>query len=252
MSGSIRMDIISSGLLHSTGLVIHGMSTRRGGVSPEPLGMNLSFNVGDARDNVLKNRGLFARALGIDTDQWAAPVQRHTTVVRRVETAGSYPGCDGLVTDTPGVYLAISAADCVPVFILDVRRKAIAAVHAGWRGTAGGIAGQGVGMLVAEFQCRSGDMVAFVGPGAGKCCYAVGEDVAVRFPQELVRREEGKVFVDLKAANVAQLVAAGIPRQMIEMSPHCTIHESALFHSYRREGSASGRMMGIIGLKAQG
>lgn len=243
------MTIISSDLLHSTGVVISGISTRRGGVSPEPFGMNLSFNVGDAKDNVRRNRGLFAQALGITADHLAVPTQQHSNVVRRANTGGSYPACDGLVTDTPGVYLCLTVADCVPIFIVDSSRRAIAAIHAGWRGTSAGIAERAVSMLVEEFRCRPDRMAAYLGPCAGKCCYVVGEDVAGRFSREFLVVDGGRIFVDLKAANVSQLVASGVPQSMIDVSSYCTIHEADLFHSYRRDGASSGRMMGAIGLR---
>ncbi len=239
--------IISSELLHSTGLVINGVSTRKGGVSPEPFGMNLSFRVGDAPGNVETNRMLFARALGIGADRFAIPAQVHGTVVRVARRAGRYPACDGLVTDTPGVFLCTTLADCIPVFILETRRKAVAALHAGWRGTSAGIVGRGVEALVGEFRCQPGHMVAFVGPGAAKCCYTVGQDVTERFPRDFVHVEGGLRFVDLKAALVSQLTAAGVPPSRIEVSPRCTIHET-VFHSFRRDGASSGRMMGVVGL----
>ena len=239
---------ISSDLLASTGLVMHGISTRRGGVSPEPYGMNLSFRVGDSEDNVVTNRGLFAGALGTGVEHFAIPEQRHGAVVRRADAAGRYSSCDGLATDTPGVFLCITVADCVPILLMDVRRRAIAAIHAGWRGTVKGIAGRGVKLLVREFGCRPGQMTAFLGPCAGPCCYAVGRDVADRFSTEFVADRDGGTFVDLRAANLLQLLEAGIPRALIEVSPHCTIHESGLLHSNRRDGGSSGRMMAAIGL----
>jgi polyphenol oxidase len=243
------MNIISSRLLRSSGLVTFGISTRQGGVSPEPLRMNLSFNVGDAKENVEQNRYLFAQALGFEVDRLAIPMQIHSNVVKRADIPGSYSSCDGLVTDVPDVYLCVSVADCIPIFLLDIDQKVAAAIHAGWRGTAARISERGVEMLVDEFRCRPERMVAFVGPGAGKCCYSVGEDVATKFSHEFVREERGKIYVDLKAANVSQLLDMGLSREMIEVSPYCTIDEANLLHSYRRDGARSGRMMGVIGLK---
>jgi len=243
------MNIIYSNLLRSTGLVTCGVSTRQGGVSPEPLCMNMSFNVGDANENVEQNRRLFARALGIGLERLAIPMQVHSSVVKRADTPGSYSSCDGLVTDVRGVYLSISVADCVPIFIVDTQRKAVAAIHAGWRGTVARIAAYGVEMLIDEFQCRPARMIAFVGPSAGGCCYAVGEDVAAKFPGEFVREESGKLHIDLKAANVSQLLEMGLSENVIEVSSYCTIDEGDMLHSYRRDGTRSGRMMGVIGLK---
>jgi YfiH family protein len=243
------MTIISCKLLHSTGLVTCGISTRCGGVSPEPFGLNMSFNVNDSKENVQRNRELFVQALGLRIDQLAIPMQVHGGVVKRANIAGTYPGCDGMVTDVPQVYLCVSVADCVPIFIVDAQRKAVAAVHAGWRGTSARIVERAVALLISEFQCSPGTMLAYIGPCASVCCYSVGEDVAERFSGELTRQEGGKIFVDLKAANLEQLVAVGVPRDRIEVSPQCTICGGNMLHSYRRDRERSGRMMGVIGLK---
>lgn len=245
---SSDLPIISSGLLHSTGLVISGISTRQGGVSPDPFGLNLSYSVGDAEENVRTNRQLFFKALGVSPEQVAIPRQIHSSIVQYAKAPGAFPSCDGLITDIPGVYLCITVADCLPVFVLDTKRKVVAALHAGWRGTAAMIARTGVTMMVEEFQCSPEHMVAYVGPGAGVCCYNVGTDVAKMFATEFVREDGGKTFIDLKAALISQLAGSGIPRESIEVSPHCTIDNSILFHSYRRDKKSSGRMMGVIGL----
>jgi copper oxidase (laccase) domain-containing protein len=92
-------------------------------------------------------------------------------------------------------------------------------------------------------------MTAYLGPCAGACCYEVGGDVAARFDERHVRRSHGKWFADLRAANLAQLLAAGIREEAIEVSTGCTIHDVTTFHSFRRDGSKSGRMLGVIGLK---
>ncbi len=244
------MTIVDSELVRSTGLVISGVSTRQGGVSPEPLGLNLSFNVGDTEENVRVNRKLFFQALGILPEQAAIPRQIHGNVVRYAKTPGNYPSCDGLVTDTPDVYLCVTVADCLPVLVLEAERRVVAAIHAGWRGTAGMIVQKGIRMMIEAFQCRPERMVVYIGPGAGACCYSVGAEVAKAFAADFRREDGDRVFIDLKAAIVAQLAEAGIPRNAIDASPYCTIHDSDLFHSYRRDKGRSGRMMGVIGLKS--
>jgi YfiH family protein len=227
------------------------MSTRHGGVSPEPFGMNLSFNVGDKKENVEKNRELFFQALGIRSDRLAFPVQVHGNVVKHAETHLSYAECDGLITDTPELYIGISVADCVPIFIVETQRRVVAAFHAGWRGTLSMVALRGVEMMTKEFQCNPEHMVAYIGPSAGRCCYVVGSDVAEGFPREFRIEDSGRTFLDLKATNAAQLIEAGISRDAIEMSQHCTIGDTHLFHSYRRDKERSGRMMAVIGLRGE-
>ena len=240
--------IMHSRLLESGLNVRFGMSTRLGGVSPQPWGMNLSFRVGDDEENVLRNRNLFFGSLGIGQDHLAIPSQVHGNRVRTVTCAGEYENCDALITNVPDLFLCVSVADCVPIFLLDTKNRIVAAVHAGWRGTADGIVRSTLSLLGKEFGTNPLDLLAYVGPSAGDCCYIVGEEVAKFFSVEFFRRENGKTFLNLKAANASQLEEFGIPSSRIEVSPHCTISESHLFHSYRRDGQQSGRMMGVIGL----
>ena len=230
--------------------VVAAFSTRQGGVSPPPLGMNLSFKVGDDPANVRKNREIFLGALGIPPESLAIPGQVHGTTVRRAESPGEYPETDALISGTPGVFLCVSVADCVPILLFDPLHNAFAAVHAGWRGTSSGITESAVARMHAEFGSLPDRILASIGPSASVCCYRVGEDVARQFPPSNVRRESGESFVDLKGANRGQLLEAGLKPGNIELSPYCTISDSGLFHSHRREGTGSGRMMGVIGLMA--
>ncbi|HTY58839.1 MAG TPA: peptidoglycan editing factor PgeF [Bacteroidota bacterium] len=230
--------------------VIAGFSTRNGGVSPAPLGMNLSFRVGDDPGNVRRNREIFFGALGISTGSLAIPGQVHGTAVLNVDRPGEYPGTDALITGTPGLFLCVSVADCVPILLFDPLRNAVAAVHAGWRGSAAGIVTAAVQAMETEFGTIPASIIASIGPSASQCCYKVGEEVASQFPPACVRMVEGVPYVDLKGANRGQLLAAGLRAENIELSPYCTISEPALLHSFRRDGQKSGRMMGVIGRMA--
>jgi YfiH family protein len=242
------MTIIESSFLSAVPSIKSGMSTREGGVSPPPLGMNLSFSVGDERDNVRKNREIFFRELGIRETQVAMPKQVHGTSVRRADAPGSYPDTDALITNARNVYLSVTVADCVPVFVVDRKKLTIAAIHAGWRGTQGHITGIAVKKMIEEYACSQKDMIAYVGPCASVCCYNVGDDVAVRFDEHFVVQQGNGRFVDLKMANEYQLIEAGISPANIEVSPYCTISDAHLFHSHRRDGEKSGRMMAVIGV----
>lgn len=241
------MSFLTSSLLEETGLVRVAMSTRNGGVSPPPRGMNLSFRVGDDPRCVEENRRRLLGRVGAQ-NRLALPGQVHSTIVRRVDEPGLTASCDALVTDVRGLVLGVTVADCLPVFLLDPLRPAVAAVHAGWRGAAGNIVAAAVSMLISEYGSNPGDLLVWVGPGAGACCYEVGEEVASRFAPEVVVRKEGRLIVDLQAAVRRQLLASGVQERRLEVSPHCTIHESSLLHSYRRDGDRSGRMMGVIRL----
>nr|MBP9212533.1 laccase domain-containing protein [Bacteroidota bacterium] len=133
------MTIVRSELFSRFPGLVFGMSTVEGGVSPGTFGMNLSFNVQDVPSNVHENRRLFFSALGLTPDQAAFTRQQHTSDILTVTIPGQYDTCDALVSDRPGVFLAISIADCTPVMLFDPVRRAAAGGHAGWRGTAAGI-----------------------------------------------------------------------------------------------------------------
>ncbi len=224
-----------------------GFSTRLGGISPGNFGMNLSFNVGDERLNVLENRERFFGALKIGLDELAIPRQVQGGVVQRVYTQGGYDSCDGLITNSKGVFLAISTADCLPVFLFDPVTKSIGAVHAGWRGSEMNIVPRAIRMMQEEFATSPANLIAYIAPAAGVCCYEVGEDVAKRFPNEFLVRNP-KLHLNLKEHAKTQMLNAGVCNENIEISEYCTICNDKLFHSYRRDKDKSGRMMGVIGL----
>lgn len=229
--------------------IIAAVSTREGGVSPAPLGMNLSLFVGDDPENVRRNREIFFGSLGMQVSDLAFAGQVHSARVSRVNGSGTYKDCDALMTNVRGRFLCISVADCVPILLYDPMSHTAAAVHAGWRGTAAGIVGAAIRRMEAEYGASPGAMSAYIGPSAGVCCYEVGDDVASRFDKAFVTRVNGKAFLDLKSENRRQLTGSGINPDRIEVSPHCTISEGRLFHSYRREREKSGRMMAVIGVK---
>ncbi len=224
------------------------MSTRKGGVSAEPYGLNLSFNVGDAKENVEKNRSRFLKAVGVLPEQIAIPQQRHTATVRTITRPGTYEVCDALVTDTPGIALTVTVADCAPVFLFDTRKKAVACVHAGWRGTEQRIVEKTIEVLVKQFGSNPRDILAWIGPCAGVCCYEVGEDVAKKFDARYLNRRDGKIYLNVGKSNEDQLRGAGVPERNTEAIGDCTICGKDLYHSYRRDRDKSGRMMGVVGI----
>ncbi len=227
--------------------LLAALSTRNGGVSPEQFGMNLSFSVGDDPEGVRENRRRFFGQLGIESERIAFQRQVHGTAIRVVDEPGIYPACDGLVARRPELFLAVSVADCVPVFLCDPVKRTVAVVHAGWRGAAAGVVDRALETLF-DLGTNPSNLLAFVGPSAGACCYEVGEDVAVQFEGQFVARSRaGTPHVDLKGVARSTLQQAGVSDEAIEVSPLCTICRPDLLHSYRRDGSRSGRMMGIIG-----
>lgn len=229
--------------------VILGCSTRTGGVSPEPYGLNLSFHVGDDHARVLENRQRFFRRLGIALDQLAIPEQCHSNTVRRVFRPGSYEKCDALVTDQGAVFLTMSVADCIPLFMYDPQKDVVAAVHVGWRGCASGIVTETIRLLAREFAVQPEHLLVYMGPSARACCYEVGDDVANDFPARFLQRKSAaKFFLDLPGVSKSQLIENGVREDRIEENGTCTICTPELFHSYRRDGARSGRMIGVIGL----
>jgi polyphenol oxidase len=239
---SIVHPIIFSKIL----IVSAGMSTKIGGESDHGFEMNMSYRVGDEPVNVEKNRKRFFSHVGISEKDLAVPLQCHSTTVLRVEAAGEYIKCDALITNKNRVALVVTIADCVPILLFDPIKKAIGAVHAGWRGTHGCIVQKTLEMMEREFSSDPKQMLAFIGPSAGACCYEVGDEVAVMFGNKIVPYNSKKVFLDLKNENKLQLQHQGVPESNIEVSTFCTICEKKLFHSFRRDGPKAGRMVAVI------
>jgi len=221
---------------------------RYGGRSPKSYGMNTSFDVGDNPGNVEENRIAFLRQLGISPDQLAIPRQRHTATIKKITESGTYEECDALMTDIRDVFLSITVADCAPILLFDASKRVLASVHAGWRGTEKQILLKTILAMQQEFRSVPGDVYAFIGPSAGVCCYEVGEEVAEKFDSQFVVQRNGKLYVDIKKANEAQLQRAGVPGFNIETHNDCTICKKESYHSYRRDRERSGRMLAVIGL----
>ena len=241
--------ILRSTLFSQFYLLQFGMSTRHGGVSEPPFGMNLSFHVGDNEKHVQQNRERFFGSLDITLDHLAIPQQVHSDHVQVAGTSGVYENCDALISNSPYTYLVVSVADCLPIFIFDPVTSSIAAVHSGWRGSKAHILNKAIHGLGSVYGAKPENMVAYIGPAAGVCCYEVGDEVVKEFDARYVIQQHGKKpHLDLKTLNKVILRDAGIKEEHIEISEYCTICHSELFHSYRRDKDKSGRMMGVIGI----
>jgi len=149
---------------------------------------------------------------------------------------------DALLEDTPGSVVAVQTADCLPILLVDERHRAVAAVHAGWRGTVAGIAQRAVEAMGAQFGSLAEDLDAAIGPGIGACCYEVGPEVAAQFGLQ------GRAHVDLAAANRRQLMDAGVTPERIYASNLCTMCRGEEFHSFRRDQEAAGRLYSFAGI----
>ena len=242
---------LSPAVLDALPGVAAGFSLRTGGVSPEPYGsLNLGRSTADDPANVDENRRRFFGALGFDEAEVAVAGQVHSARVQTVSVPGLHRETDGLVTDTPGLLLAISAADCAAVLLADAEARVVGACHAGWRGCVGGIVAETIGQMRA-LGADPARMRAFVSPCISAAVFEVGAEVAERFDAAFVARQpDGKARVDLKGQIRAQLLGAGLHTTHVEVSDGCTMSEPSRFFSHRASGGTTGRMMGAIGLVA--
>lgn len=244
------MTVVSASVFSPFPRVVFGMSTRLGGVSPEPYGMNLSFSVGDEESRVLENQQRFLTQLGVSNERLAIAKQVHGDRVLFADKPGEYERCDALFTTSTNLFLRISIADCLPIFLFDPESEAIAAIHAGWRGCEQNIVEKTVQKMKDDCSTDPLSLRAFIGPSARSCCYEIGEDVARRFDSRfLVRNRRGRFHLNMIDHTLCSLSNAGVNKSFVEVDPRCTICTPQLFHSYRRDGGKAGRMAGIIGLR---
>ena len=304
-----KPQILRAGHLTAFPWLVHGFSTRVGGFS-RVYGkddLNLGFTRDDVRATVERNRAAFLREIGAGADGrrrlsgqvlpklqaksrgrldgalWPLVTLRqiHSDIIHCVDSApdAPLPG-DGLITATPGLLLAVQAADCLPVVVVDAKWRAVGVFHAGWRGTLKRIVEKGVGEMFRCFGSCPRDLKAAIGPGIQGCCYEVGEEVRTKFESQFVyaaslfrevkesdavmekypllfmtARPPGhgilpkKIFLDLVEANRQQLLAAGVLKKNTETSPLCTNCHPELLFSYRAEKGKTGRMMGVAGIR---
>ncbi len=179
----------------------------------------------------------------------ASLTQTHSDVVYSITEAGEKQAeGDGMFTNLTALWLSIRTADCIPILLVDPRAKVIAAVHAGWRGTLDQILAKTVTRLTTEYHCLPADLLVAIGPGISACCFEVGTEVADQFESAYVSaRATGKLHIDLKKANLAQLLQVGVRVENIDVTEACTICTPG-FHSYRRDKTAE-RMNSAIKIK---
>jgi polyphenol oxidase len=282
--------------------LVHAFSTRRGGVSRgASAGLNLGLTKGEPQLGVRKNRDLFFRQLGTERFALASLWQVHSTVVYQVghargreleyRLAGSQsasqsglaqPEGDVLLTDQAGILLSVRTADCLPLLLADPKHRAVAAVHAGWRGALGRIIEKTVGEMRRVHGSSPSSLIAVLGPSIRACCYEVGEDVEEAFrgcfpnADEFFREPPGhpasrpqryslsfpnmqppghsadprpSAHLDLIAVAKDQLQGAGLAPRHVASVDFCTACHPDLFYSYRRDGSGTGRMAAVIGVR---
>lgn len=213
--------------------LVHGFATRMAGdfQRPEPADTVARFGAAELTLRTLR--------------------QIHSDTVRPVGEATDDAEGDGLVSNAKGELLGVRTADCLPLLLLDRERRAVAAVHAGWRGSAAEIGVRAVERMIADFGSRPSQIEALIGPCIGADRYEVGPEVAEQFPAEAIREIEGepRPFLDLATANRMQLERVGVPAAQIQVAGVCTYAREDWFHSYRRDADQSGRMLAVIGVR---
>jgi polyphenol oxidase len=285
-------------MLSAQANLVNAVFTRRGGVSQGPYAsLNAGLSVGDDPAAVLENRRRTAAALGLDPRAFVSAGQVHgdrvalvvsiaspsptalergpggeagdagaidaVIVISRAQGDDVQPpvgGVDALITACRGAMLAMRFADCVPVLLYDPSHEAVGLAHAGWRGSAAGIASRTVRAMSQAFDTRPQDVLAGIGPSIGQCCYEVGhpviQHVSAHFPwwREVVSDETGRLRLDLWEANRRQLLDAGLPDEQIAVAGICTSCHTEDFYSHRREhrqeAGVTGRFTAVIGLRA--
>ena len=259
----------------------HGFSMRQGGVSEidgEKV-LNLGAVEWDKRENVEENKKRFQAAVGASDLDFVSLHQIHSDVVRIFDATPSKQ-CkgDALATNRKGLLLGVRTADCSPVLVVDPKKRVVAAIHAGWRGTLARIVAKTIGQMQMEFGSQAKHLLAAIGPTIGGCCYEVGTEVAADFSAKFSNASEffdelrtgdepnplqwlnmmppghqpppKKVLLDLKKANTLQLLEAGVLEKNIFVTELCTSCDVDRLFSYRKEGAMSGRLLGVVGIRA--
>lgn len=230
----------------------HYVSGREGGRSEGELGaLNLSYKVGDDPLKVTQNRQLLASEFSIAPDKLIFPVQTHSNHVKRVNantSSESLEDTDAIVTNEKEILVSVMSADCVPVLLYDPVKQAVAAIHAGWRGTMAAIVSETIALMQKEFGSDPSSFLAAIGPSICDEVYEVGEEV-IRAVEKLYgskngiisREQDGKGFCNLWEANRIQLLRAGVKAENIEVAGLCTYKNADLFFSARKSGNKAGR-----------
>ena len=293
---ALGLQILEAPALKRLDWLVHGFSTRPGGASELVAArdeqktiektLNLGFVEWDKRERVLENRKHFYEGVDASKMRGVALRQIHSDIVHIAASPAKLheeeaPKGDALITRERGVLLVVQTADCIPILLADTKRRAVAAIHAGWRGTLRRIAGKTLGRMQMEFGTRPEDVLAALGPGISRCCYEVGPEVAKEFQAQFPNARDWfdgpfdalasgendpnwlpwltmmppghalpppRLQLDLIAANRAILADAGVPASQISSSGFCTACRTDMFFSFRRERT-TGRQMAAIGIR---
>ncbi len=262
-SGKMQLGVFS---LFSKKRLVHGISTRFGGVSKPPFAsLNMALHTGDSPASVWENRRRFANVLQVDATRIVSPRQVHGDTIRIVTAADAGMGarcydaslwaCDALLTKEPTIPLVLCFADCVPLLFYDPVQHIAAVAHAGWKATIANIGQKTVFRMCEAFGSRPQDILAAIGPAIGACCFEVGEEVKDQFDASFIGKSKlfvsalnEKFTIDLWAANRLQLEKAGVLSEHIDSADICTKCNDDLFYSYRKQHGNTGRFAAWIAL----
>ncbi|MFH1413335.1 MAG: peptidoglycan editing factor PgeF [Candidatus Omnitrophota bacterium] len=218
---------------------------------------NMSLSYGDIKDS-LNNRKRFLGALGIDYKDLVCAKQIHSDRIEYSKEGDqgkgaltfedAIDGADGLISDRRNLPLAIFTADCLSVFLYDVKTPAVGVIHAGWRSSKEKISAKAVQSMQQRFGTRLGDLYAYCGPCIRNCCNEVGAEFKEYFGNDVISRD-GRYYLDLASVNKKQLLGIGVKEENLLDSGFCTFCRNNEFFSYRREEDSSGRMISVIMLK---
>jgi hypothetical protein len=250
---------LESKALKKYDFIDHAFCTRWGGVSEGKFAnLNFSLQEGDKKEMVSRNWEMLAFSFGLSTEQFfmAKQVHRNGILVINADTSNHPPDFDAIVSDRSGLAIGILTADCVPIFLVDRRKRAIGVVHAGWKGTSLQIAAKTVNIFVERFSSSTSDIIAVIGPAIGCCCYQVDDVVFDAMKWDKNREsffskcnKRGKWMLDLPLANRFQIQSAGVPSGNISPAGICTSCRGDIFFSHRRETGKTGRQLSFIILR---
>jgi YfiH family protein len=251
------VDFYTFGHLDRTNKLRSCFTSRQGGVSEGFYGsLNLGFNTGDSRENVLENFRILCGALGFEIENTVFSKQVHrdhvAVVSEKQKGCGifapvAFDDADALVTDKKGIVLVAFFADCVPVLLLDPVREVLGLSHAGWRGTVLHIARKCAKKMTQHYACDAKDILAGIGPSIHPCCFEIGPEVYEALESAYpgsgaVFQKNGKLYGDLQEANRTDLMLAGLLPDNIKSSGICTSCRSDLFYSHRASGGKRGSL----------
>jgi len=251
------LTLLTSPMLEEAKNLTHAFTTRLGGKSSQPLewfNLGRHWDTDESKQDAIANRARLCKALNLDFSRLVVPGQVHSTHVEWISDPENLPDVDGVATVSCRTPILLHYADCVPIIIFDRSLPAVCVLHAGWRGTAGGIVRKGIELLRSVIGARPDEMIAAVGPAIGDCCYPVGEDVAEKLKSSvadsegLIRMAGDTLYPDLKSINAMQLLEEGVAA--VDVSSYCTNCHPELFYSHRYSQGQTGRQGAIAGIDA--